>query len=155
MWCWKDAEYRERNKVLPKKPHRQNRKGLAQKRRKRIMKLTAYSNTRCLRKENKRAKKVTTPISRANLSSSMRTLGHHLEICINLVTSLFCLLVCCTAALAEVIFGNTVGEGRWLGKLQDIQEDKYTRTLSRTHWQAMHCLPFSAFINRRSLLVWV
>lgn len=70
---------------------------------------------------------------RANLTSSMCTVGHHLEICINLVTSLLHLLRCCTAALAEVIFGNKVGEGRWLGKLQDIQEEKHMTTLSRTH----------------------
>lgn len=55
------------------------------------------------------------------------------ESCINLVTSLFSLLGCCTAALAEVIFGNKVGEGRWLGKLQDIQEEKHMRILNRTH----------------------
>jgi len=63
----------------------------------------------------------------------MCTPGHHLEICINLVTSLFCLFGCCTEALAEVTFGKMVGEGRWLGKLQDIQEEKHMRTLSRTH----------------------
>jgi len=71
----------------------------------------------------------------------MHTLGHHLEIRSNLVTSLFCLLVCCMAAVAEVIFANTEGEGRWLGKLHETQEDKYMRTLSRTQWHETYFLP--------------
>lgn len=73
-------------------------------------------------------------ISRANVTNSMCTVGHHVEISTNLQPP-YSIFLDTAQQHFQVIFGSKVGEGIWLRKQEDTQEEKHMRTLSRTHQQ--------------------